>query len=188
MKALFSYVNWGRVLLTGVLVVILVVILNTVLLLLTTRVWGQPDQAQLTIQISSWITYILLLLLTFGGAVWVARKVEREAPLHGLLLGLVVALILYSFRRRRRIMQKGQKTYTPEFKREAVLLVQTSGKPIAQVARELGISDTSIQKFRKEVRHLKRALEIVKQERELSSALAARRHAIEYEPYCRLLR
>ena len=85
-------------------------------------------------------------------------------------------------------MQKGQKTYTPEFKREAVLLVQTSGKPIAQVARELGISDTSIQKFRKEVRHLKRALGIVKQERELSSALAARRHAIEYEPYCRLLR
>ena len=48
-------------------------------------------------------------------------------------------------------MQKKQKTYTPEFKREAVLLVQTSGKPIAQVARELGISDTSIQKFRKEL-------------------------------------
>ena len=95
MKALFSYVNWGRVLLTGVLVVILVVILNTVLLLLTTRVWGQPDQAQIAIQFSSWITYILLLLLTFGGAVWVALKVEREAPLHGLLLGLVVALILF---------------------------------------------------------------------------------------------
>ena len=94
MKALFSYVNWGRVLLTGVLVVILVVILNTVLLLLTTHVWGQPDQAQIAIQISSWITYILLLLLTFGGAVWVARKVEREAPLHGFLVGLVVALIL----------------------------------------------------------------------------------------------
>jgi hypothetical protein len=33
-------------------------------------------------------------------------------------------------------MQKIQKTYTPEFKREAVQLAQTSGKPIAQVARE----------------------------------------------------
>jgi transposase len=68
-----------------------------------------------------------------------------------------------------------------------VQLVQTSGKPIAQVARELGISDTSIHQWRKEltehgpqafpgsghqtaqeeeVRHLKRALEIVKQERD----------------------
>ena len=34
-------------------------------------------------------------------------------------------------------MQKVQKTYTPEFKREAVRLAQTSGKSIAQVAREL---------------------------------------------------
>ena len=48
-------------------------------------------------------------------------------------------------------MHKVQKTYTPEFKREAVRLAQTSGKPIAQVARELGISGTSIQKFRKEL-------------------------------------
>lgn len=29
-------------------------------------------------------------------------------------------------------MQKVQKTYTPEFKQEAVRLVQTSGKPIAE--------------------------------------------------------
>jgi len=47
-------------------------------------------------------------------------------------------------------MQKVQKTYTAQFKREAVRLAQTSGKPIAQVGRSLGSSDTSIQKFRKE--------------------------------------
>ncbi|GHO68250.1 transposase [Ktedonobacter sp. SOSP1-52] len=85
-------------------------------------------------------------------------------------------------------MQKVQKTYTAEFKREAVRLAQTSGKPIAQVARELGISDTSIHQWRKElaalggeafpgsghqtaqeeeVRRLKRELEIVKQERDI---------------------
>src|SRR5438046_6520071 len=85
-------------------------------------------------------------------------------------------------------MAKVQKTYTVELKREAVRLAQTSGKPIAQVARELGLSDTSIQKFRKElaehgpeafpgsghqtaqeeeVRRLKRELEIVKQERDI---------------------
>jgi transposase len=34
-------------------------------------------------------------------------------------------------------MAKVQKTYTREFKEEAVRLIQTSGKPIAQVAREL---------------------------------------------------
>ena len=85
-------------------------------------------------------------------------------------------------------MQKVQKTYTPEFKREAVQLVQTSGKPIAQVARELGISDTSIHQWRKEltehgseafpgighqtaqeedIRRLMRELEVVKQERDI---------------------
>ena len=85
-------------------------------------------------------------------------------------------------------MGKIQKTYTAEFKREAVRLAQTSGKSIVQVARELGISATSIHQWRKElaehrqeafpgsghqtaqeeeVRRLKRELEIVKQERDL---------------------
>src|SRR6202022_3046026 len=48
-------------------------------------------------------------------------------------------------------MQKVQKTYTAEFKREAVRLAQSSSKSIAQVARELGISDTSIHQWRKEL-------------------------------------
>jgi transposase len=48
-------------------------------------------------------------------------------------------------------MQKVQKTYTQEFKREAVRLAQSSGKPITQVARELGISDSSIHQLRKEL-------------------------------------
>lgn len=85
-------------------------------------------------------------------------------------------------------MKKVQKTSTPEFKREAVRLAQTSGKPIAQVARELGISDTSIHQWRKELsdhggeafpgsghqtaqeeelRQLKRELERTRQERDI---------------------
>ena len=94
MKAQFTLMQWGRILMTGVLVVILVIILNTVSLVLASHVWSQPDQAQLAIQVSAWSTYILLLLLTFGGAVWVARTVEREPLLHGLLVGLVVGLVL----------------------------------------------------------------------------------------------
>ena len=41
-------------------------------------------------------------------------------------------------------MANVQKTYTQEFKCEAVQLAQSSGKSIAQVTRELGISDSSI--------------------------------------------
>ncbi|TMD62981.1 MAG: transposase [Chloroflexi bacterium] len=48
-------------------------------------------------------------------------------------------------------MQKVQKTYTPELKHEAVHLAQTCGKPITHVAHELGISDTSIHQWRKEL-------------------------------------
>lgn len=48
-------------------------------------------------------------------------------------------------------MAKVQKVYTREFKEQAVQLVQTSGKTIAQLARELSISDTSIHQWRKEL-------------------------------------
>ncbi len=48
-------------------------------------------------------------------------------------------------------MQKTQKTYSAEFKREAVRLAQTSGKPIAHIGRSLGLSDTSIHQWRKEL-------------------------------------
>ena len=85
-------------------------------------------------------------------------------------------------------MKKVQRTYTAEFKREAVRLAQTSGKPIAQVARELGISDTSIHEWRKqlaahgdeafpgsghqtaqeeELRRLKRELEVTRKARDI---------------------
>lgn len=48
-------------------------------------------------------------------------------------------------------MGKIQKVYTKEFKEEAVRLAQTSGKPITQVARELGVSDSAIHSWRKEL-------------------------------------
>lgn len=41
-------------------------------------------------------------------------------------------------------MGKQQKTYTREFKVEAVQLVKSSGKPMSQIARELGISDRAM--------------------------------------------
>jgi len=85
-------------------------------------------------------------------------------------------------------MAKVQKVYTREFKEEAVRLAQTSGKPITQIAREMGISDSSMHGWRKELaqhgeeafpgsghqtsleeenRRLKRELERVQQERDI---------------------
>ena len=48
-------------------------------------------------------------------------------------------------------MTKQQKTYTREFKVEAVQLVKSSGKPMSQIARELGISDSALSKWCKQL-------------------------------------
>jgi transposase len=83
---------------------------------------------------------------------------------------------------------KIQKVYTKEFKEEAVKLAQNSGKSTAQIARELGVSDSAIYQWQKQLaekgqdafpgsghqsaleeenRRLKRELEIARQERDI---------------------
>ena len=91
-------------------------------------------------------------------------------------------------------MPKEQRTCSKEFKREAVHLAQTSGKSQAQVARDLGIADSTLHHWCKEfaeagvqafpgsghqtaqeeeLRRLKRELEVTRQERDiLKKALA----------------
>jgi transposase len=85
-------------------------------------------------------------------------------------------------------MPKEQKTYTREFKQEAVQLVRSSKKSQVQVARDLGIADSTLHHWCKlfaengehafpgsghqtpqeeEIRHLKRELEITRQERDI---------------------
>ena len=46
-------------------------------------------------------------------------------------------------------MQKTQRTFTKEFKLEAVQLVKSSHKPLAQIARDLGIADSTLHHWRK---------------------------------------
>jgi transposase len=83
---------------------------------------------------------------------------------------------------------KVQKVYAKEFKEEAVRLAQSSDKPAAQVARDLGISDSALYLWQKQLcekgpdafpgtghqstleeenRRLKRELEIARQERDI---------------------
>ena len=85
-------------------------------------------------------------------------------------------------------MQKTQRTFTKEFKLEAVQLVKTSNKPLAQIARDLGIADSTLHHWRKletsqgeqafpgsghqtaqeeEIRRLKRENEVLRQERDI---------------------
>ena len=97
MKVQLSRLHWGRIFLTGLLVVFLDIILNLVLLWLAVLIWPQPDQ-QLTLhQFLIWSTFVLQLLLTVGGGLWLAGNVKSEPPLHGLLMGLFNALIFITF-------------------------------------------------------------------------------------------
>jgi transposase len=46
---------------------------------------------------------------------------------------------------------KHRQEYTPDFKREAVNLLETSGKSVPQIARDLGISDSILYKWQKQL-------------------------------------
>lgn len=41
-------------------------------------------------------------------------------------------------------MGERRRQFSPEFKRDAVNLVRSSGRPLAQIARELGVGETSL--------------------------------------------
>ncbi len=85
-------------------------------------------------------------------------------------------------------MTREQRTFTTEFKLEAVRLAQTSGKSVSQVARDLGIADSTLFHWCKQLaekgaeafpgsghqtaleeenRRLKRELDQVRQERDI---------------------
>lgn len=47
-----------------------------------------------------------------------------------------------------------RRRFTDEFKSEAVRLIRESGRPVAQVARELGISDNVLYRWKNEERQV----------------------------------
>lgn len=95
-------IDWGRVVLAGVLPVILSLVAVFVIIFvyaasLAIQARGQPDQAQISHfanQVAPWGSRILMIPLTALGARWVARKVGSSGRLHGFLVGVVAALIV----------------------------------------------------------------------------------------------
>ena len=83
-------------------------------------------------------------------------------------------------------MSTDRRTYTEEFKREAVRLMETSDKPMAEMARDLGINDNNLYRWRglygippqantngsvsemeAELKRLRRENEVLRQERDI---------------------
>lgn len=82
-----------------------------------------------------------------------------------------------------------RRKYSEEFKREVVQLMATSGKPVADIARDLGMNDNNLYRWRRlygsavsvvstgsaasvsgleaEVKRLKRENEVLRQERDV---------------------
>jgi transposase len=84
---------------------------------------------------------------------------------------------------------RGRRKFTPEFKAEAVELVRASGGNIAQVAKELGVWDSTLGNWvrqarveeagapsaseREEIRGLRRELERTRRERDILAKAVA---------------
>jgi putative membrane protein (TIGR04086 family) len=94
MKARLSEVRWGLVLTFAVVVYVVTFLLGLALsfLLLAVLDRDRPDSNSVY-QASSLIGALLVIVVTGYGALWVARRAKGAAILHGLLVGLSVALI-----------------------------------------------------------------------------------------------
>ncbi len=57
---------------------------------------------------------------------------------------------------------KERRVYTAEFKREAVRLCEQPGASVVQIAEELGVSDHSLYKLRKELERVTQERDILK--------------------------
>jgi len=78
--------------------------------------------------------------------------------------------------------------YSPEFKRDAVALLRSSGRSIAQVAKELGVSDMSLSTWAREQAKLMSPEEAEQSEADRLEAIALRKRIKELEQEIEILK
>ena len=78
--------------------------------------------------------------------------------------------------------------YSPEFKRDAVALLRSSGRSIAQVAKELGVSDMSLSTWAREQAKQMSPEEAEMSEAERLEAIALRKRIKELEEEIEILK
>ena len=93
--------RWKRSLIGGILVPVAALLVITLVVMffafkLAFAVRGAPDQAKInafaaSFAQSAWLP--LVVLLTFGGALWAARSSGGAAPLNGVVVGAVAAIL-----------------------------------------------------------------------------------------------
>jgi len=91
------------------------------------------------------------------------------------------------------VARRKNKRFTPEFKAEAVRMMRTAGKPVAEIAKDIGVSEQSLYRWarqlgvdtkadpsgalttseREELTRLRRELRKVEQERDFLKKTAA---------------
>jgi putative membrane protein (TIGR04086 family) len=96
-----SELRLGRIALVGLGVIVisylLVILAITVYaVMLGVQAQGAPDREQIAEfarSVSSWLGTVIGLIFIFLGATWTARRVPQHKMLHGLLVGIFVAII-----------------------------------------------------------------------------------------------
>ena len=92
--------KWGRIFLAGIGVSVAGLLLVTLMTTgyafkLAFEVHGDPDQTrigQFAEHLGRSYSWILQIVLAVPAAAWAVRKVQRSHQLHGVLIGLVVAV------------------------------------------------------------------------------------------------
>jgi putative membrane protein (TIGR04086 family) len=96
-----SELRLGRIALVSLGVIVISFLLTFLVVtvyaaMLAVQAQGQPDQEQITDfakAVAPWVGTISGLLLIFIGAAWTARRVPMHKALHGLLVGIFVAVV-----------------------------------------------------------------------------------------------
>ena len=93
--------KWGRILVAGVgtyaaVLLVITLVVTGYAFKLAFEVQGAPDQTRIG-QFAEYLgrsfSWVLQILLTVPAAAWAVRRVQRSHQLHGVLIGLVVAVM-----------------------------------------------------------------------------------------------